>query len=80
MRIISTETLPKPLQTLVSGWHPLCCLGCAKQLQGLCRADDVQVEFIMLDPYQRITLQHNNEARPLVVAHMPRLIGCSHGI
>lgn len=27
----------------------------------MCRADDVQVEFIMLDPYQRITMQHNNE-------------------
>lgn len=27
----------------------------------MCRADDVQVEFIMLDPYQRITLKHNNE-------------------
>ena len=27
----------------------------------VCRADDVQVEFIMLDPYQRITLKHNNE-------------------
>lgn len=27
----------------------------------MCRADDVQVEFIMLDPYQRITMKHNNE-------------------
>ena len=27
----------------------------------MCRADDVQVEFIMLNPYQRITLKNNNE-------------------
>ena len=32
-----------------------------EESQWLCRADDVQVEFIMLDPYQRITLKHNNE-------------------
>ena len=36
----------------------------AERHYGLCRADDVQVEFIMLDPYQRITMKHNNEARP----------------
>lgn len=26
-----------------------------------CRADDVQVEFVMLDPYVRITLSHDNQ-------------------
>ena len=31
----------------------------------MCRADDVQVEFIMLDPYQRITMEHNQEVCPL---------------
>lgn len=26
-----------------------------------CRADDVQVELVMLDPWVRATLKHNNE-------------------
>ena len=43
----------------------------AEQLHGSCRANDVQVEFIMLDPYQRITLQHNNEACPPLWLHLP---------
>ena len=34
----------------------------------MCRADDVQVEFIMLDPYQRITMKHNNEVCPLEIS------------
>lgn len=27
------------------------------------RADDVQVEFVMLDPYVRAELQHNDQVR-----------------
>ena len=36
------------------------------------RANDVQVEMVMLDPYVRQTLKHNDQARTLT----PRAVTC----
>ena len=33
-----------------------------------CRADDVQVEFVMLDPYIRTKLQHNDQVRLIIAS------------
>lgn len=36
-----------------------------------CRADDVQVEFVMLDPYIRTTLEHNDQVRHIIASTSP---------
>lgn len=35
----------------------------------LCRADDVQLEFVMLDPYYRLNLAHNNKVSNSLESH-----------
>jgi hypothetical protein len=34
------------------------------------RADDVQVEFVMLDPYVRADLQHNDQVRDALLSNI----------